>query len=194
MKSLFKKGYTPWNKGKKMPREIVEKQLKSRIGYKHSEETRKKLSESLIGKKTGRIPKSAFKKGNKPWNTGKKRPKFSDETLRKMGDSHRGSKCHLWKGGINPINNTIRKSLEYKLWRKSIFERDNYTCIWCGYKSNTKINGKSDICADHIKPFSIYPELRFAIDNGRTLCIKCHQKTDTYGYKVIKYEKNKISK
>ena len=86
----------------------------------------------------------------------------------------RGSRHRWWKGGITPINEAIRKSLEYKLWRKAVFERDKYTCIWCGYKGNK-------LRADHIKPFALYPELRFAIDNGRTLCIDCHETTDTYG-------------
>lgn len=67
-------------------------------------------------------------------------------------------------------------SQEYKLWRKAIFERDNYSCIWC--KSNIKLQ------ADHIKSFSQFPELRFAIDNGRTLCLECHKTTDTYGIKI----------
>ena len=91
----------------------------------------------------------------------------------------RGKNHHNWKGGITEINHKIRTSLEYKLWRKAVFERDNYTCIWCGLKSG---NGKAIILnADHIKPFADYTELRFAIDNGRTLCKDCHKKTGTWG-------------
>jgi len=78
-----------------------------------------------------------------------------------------------WKGGLTPLYKIIRNSEEYKLWRMSVFIRDNRTCIWCG--------SKKDIQADHIKRFADYPELRFAIDNGRTLCKECHKTTETYG-------------
>ena len=71
-----------------------------------------------------------------------------------------------------------RKS--YRDWRKAVFERDNFECIWCGSTENLN--------ADHIKPFAYFPELRFAIDNGRTLCKKCHRKTDTWGKGVYKYK------
>ena len=97
-----------------------------------------------------------------------------------MGLRQKGEKSHRWKGGITPINKIIRNSLEYKLWRKSVFERDNYLCIWGG-----KEHG-SDIQADHIKSFSEYPELRFAIDNGRTLCVACHKKTNNYAGRGMK--------
>ena len=91
-----------------------------------------------------------------------------------FGMNHREEKNWNWQGGITPLNDKIRHSLEYKLWRESVFARDNYTCIWCGERGG-KLN------ADHIKRFSDFPELRFAIDNGRTLCVSCHKTTDTYG-------------
>ncbi len=111
--------------------------------------------------------------------TGKLR-KHSLETRMKMRASARkGADSHLWRGGVNTADSSIRGSVEYKLWRTSVFERDNYTCVWCKTK-------KSPFNADHIKPLRFFPELRFAIDNGRTLCVPCHKTTDTYGFKVHK--------
>lgn len=77
--------------------------------------------------------------------------------------------------GITPINEKIRKSLKYEVWRKLVFKRDKYTCQECGF-----IGGYLN--AHHIKSFSKYPELRLDINNGTTLCTKCHKLTDTYGF------------
>ena len=79
-----------------------------------------------------------------------------------------------WKGGIKSLNSMIRSSKEFKKWREEIFKRDNYTCQSCGARS--KKNNYIRIEAHHIKPFATFPELRFIIDNGLTLCKKCHDK------------------
>jgi hypothetical protein len=107
------------------------------------------------------------------------------EWRKKLGDNYRGAKSKFWKGGVSPINELMRKSLEYRLWRKSVFERDDYTCLWCGTRGGKGI-GRVVLHADHIKPFSLFPELRFAIDNGRTLCVPCHKTTETYGVNINK--------
>jgi hypothetical protein len=95
----------------------------------------------------------------------------------KMVGKYRGKNNPGWIHGKYPENKRIRHTSEYLLWRTSVFMRDNYTCQVCGQHGG-KLN------ADHIKPFSLYPELRFAIDNGRTLCIECHRKTDTWGFRL----------
>lgn len=91
--------------------------------------------------------------------------------------SLRGAGNHRWKGGITPENHRIRTSLEYKVWRRSVYERDDYTCVECKQRGG-RLN------ADHVKPFARYPELRLEISNGRTLCVPCHRKTDTWGGRV----------
>ena len=161
------------NKKKKMSLEAIEKIRESKKYL--SEENRKNISEAQKGKKISIETRLKISNANR----GKKR---SEETRRKLRLSQLGEKSHLWKGGISEINNKIRTSLEYKLWRESVFKRDNYTCIFCLKKGGT-------LNADHIKPFAYYPELRFAIDNGRTLCLRCHKTTDNYAGKGFKRNK-----
>lgn len=74
-----------------------------------------------------------------------------------------------YKGGISPENLVIRNSLQMKLWRQDVFARDKYTCRECGLCGGS-------LQAHHIKEFAKYPELRFNIDNGITLCKNCHNK------------------
>lgn len=86
-----------------------------------------------------------------------------------------------WKGGVISINEKIRKSFEYEEWRKAVIERDFYTCQHCKKAGNY-------LEVDHIKPFSLFPELRLEISNGRTLCHSCHMKTYSYMNKYMKRE------
>lgn len=113
--------------------------------------------------------------------------KLSIERIQSHIKNRKGYNSHLWKGGKTIKSKIIRGSFQYKIWRTSVFERDNYTCVCCNRRN---IKGlKLVLNADHIKPFSLYPELRFEISNGRTLCIDCHKTTDTYGGKMLKYIK-----
>lgn len=98
-------------------------------------------------------------------------------------ERQKGEKSHRWQGGLTSENMTLRKGLDYKVWRESVFKRDNYTCQTCGEV------GKK-LTADHIKEWCLYPLLRFDVDNGRTLCRKCHQETENFSYKAYQNLKN----
>ena len=127
-------------------------------GYRPSAEAIKKQSQAMkghIGWNT-KPNKGSFKKGHIPINKGKPRPTIT-------GERHPN-----WKGGITAERIKAWHSLEYKKWRKTIFERDSYTCQIC-----QEVGGK--LVAHHIKGWAEYPALRYKIDNGITLCQECHK-------------------
>lgn len=142
---------------------------------------------------------TSFKKGSIPWNKGG--ADYSDETREKMrvaklgkpGNKKLGKKCpamqgekhHHWRGGRSRGYKTGYYSIEYKQWRKSIFDRDGYKCQVCG-----EVGGY--LTAHHIKSFANHPELRFEMDNGVTLCEECHKLTDNYKGKCEKKNKGGV--
>lgn len=94
------------------------------------------------------------------WNKRKKMPKLS-------GKNH-----YLWIINRNDIieKRRIRGSLDLKLWRESVFERDKYTCRECG------VSGVY-IEPHHIVPVRSDRSKLFNTNNGITLCRPCHIKT-----------------
>ena len=81
---------------------------------------------------------------------------------------------HLWTGKnkVPPWERTDRQqrsSAKYNAWRKSVYERDNYTCQDCGKRGGI-------LNAHHLKPFKKYKSLRYKVNNGVTLCESCHRK------------------
>lgn len=197
-RSEFMKGNSH-AKGRVMPDE--EKKKRSEIakkngagkwmkGRKMSEETKKKIGESLKGKpfsgtKADWNGKKHSNESKKKMSIARKGKKLSLETRRKISITNKKNreKSHLWKGGVTNKNKAIRNSSAYKIWRESVFTRDDHTCVICDKRGG-------ELNADHIKPFAYFPELRLDIKNGRTLCVSCHVKTDTYAQKANNYKEN----
>lgn len=152
-------GKIAWNRGKKMPEEM-------------------RLKRSLY-MKAHPVKGFGAKKGIKPSEEVRRKMSIAQKRIGNRPPIQRGKDCWNWKNGISKVNKTEKQYLmslqEYRLWRKAVFERDNYTCVWCGQRGG-RLN------ADHIKSWRDYPELRYAIDNGRTLCTDCHKKTASYGF------------
>lgn len=128
-------------------------------------EIRKKISESVTGfKHTDEAKKKISKAcmGNK-------------STLGKTG-----SDANAWIDGRTSKKHLLRGRVEWKTWRKSVFERDNYTCQDCGAVSK---KGLQVFLEPHHKTpvreliDTPHEECMFDINNGTTLCRECHMKT-----------------
>lgn len=144
-------------------------------------------------KKTSGSEKGWFKKGHKPWNKGKPLP---DEVREKVSQGckrtfqngrkkspkaysfPKGEKHPLWKGGNSRWYKEGYWTPEYHKWRQEVFERDDWTCQTCGNRCSKE--NPVYLTAHHIKSWARFPESRFDVDNGLTLCSECHKKTDNF--------------
>lgn len=128
------------------------------FGIPLSEETKRKLSEANMGRKA------------------------SEETKAKMSArvGRRGKDSNFWKGGITPVMKRIRHSKSYKNWRTLVYKRDDYTCQMCHVRG-----GKLE--AHHIRPVRDHKNdlLIYDVDNGITLCKRCHASLVHHEYDYI---------
>lgn len=79
--------------------------------------------------------------------------------------AHNGEFSPRWKGGITGEGKLERLRFGREV-RKTVLKRDHYACQMCGSKEHLQV--------DHIQSWSEYVELRFDINNCRTLCMSCH--------------------
>lgn len=76
-----------------------------------------------------------------------------------------GEKSNRWiKDRSKLAKKQIRNDYAYQEWRRLVWVRDGFTCQ---LKDN---DCKSKIIGHHILPWRDYPELRYEINNGITLC------------------------
>jgi hypothetical protein len=85
---------------------------------------------------------------------------------------HEG-KIIVWQGKPTPpfkrTDKQQRKTTQYVSWRNAVYERDNYTCQDCNVRGGV-------LNAHHLQGFKKHPKLRCKVENGITLCLKCHKK------------------
>lgn len=158
-----------------------DKQSQANRGQKRSIEARLKMSESQ---------KERFKN---PQN----HPRFGKGLI--------GNSNGMFKDGRTPLIVSLRHCKEYEDWRTLVFKRDSYTCQDCGQIGY-------DLEAHHIEAFSlifdtfinqynqfsiiedketlfrlaIYHKPMWDIDNGKTVCSKCHKCNYTTRPEVLK--------
>ena len=77
----------------------------------------------------------------------------------------------VWKGGPE-YSRAERATHEYNQWRSDVFCRDGYACAKCGAKNG--FGERIELNAHHIENWKDNPDKRYDIDNGITLCDKCH--------------------
>lgn len=198
-KGQFKKGHIPWNKGKSVRLNPAGEFKKGHIPWnkKGLVEKRCKYCGKIFFVKPSRAKRAKYCSHECYWKALRRgdykigfHGPHSEESRKKMSEAHKGktlSKEHrekislalkgrkmgaenpAWKGGISPLRNRRDIRKKEKEWAKKVYERDNYTCQKCG-KHGGRLN------AHHIYGFYEYPELRFNVNNGITLCPSCHAK------------------
>lgn len=169
IKTEFKKGRIPWNSGlkmmplsedrKKQNSEFMKRYRKTHPNPMDNPNTVEKMIKSCRGKLS---PKTT---GRNHWN---------------------------WKGGISSTRHRLQQSAKWKQWSREVFKRDNYICQKCG-KSKCILNAhhliihfveilncirswKKDLNIKYdIYEFALRFEPLWDINNGQTLCVKCHK-------------------
>jgi 5-methylcytosine-specific restriction endonuclease McrA len=151
---------------------------------------------SMLGKTLSKEHLAKIKANRTPptYRLGKR---FTVAHRNKLSAAKVGKRPWNWRGLTVRISTQIRTSVFYNKWRRSIFERDRFTCTLCHTKSGI-------LNVDHFpKTFSflllennittlqaaLHCEALWNANNARTLCFSCHKKTDSYGSRAIVYNR-----
>jgi hypothetical protein len=124
-------------------------ELEKMRAYRHTPEEIENIKKSLIGNQRGACPKPSLIGNKYGLGNGYTHMKYIGEEREEYLKDLEG-----------------RRTIEYLIWRRAVLKRDGYTCQACGSKENLE--------AHHLKGWILYPDLRFVVNNGWTLCIDCH--------------------
>ena len=168
-----------------------------------------KVDGSFAGKvfiKGNPAPKTAFKKGNVPWNKNKGQMFFCGTCKKKLRWGRKYCFEHSYtterkekfrqaklrnpprpmlglRGKLSPNwKGKNAKTPRIRLLRESMEYEEWRKAIFMRDNYTCQFCGQIGgyLNADHIKPFAFYPKLRFELSNGRSLCLDCHKTTHTF--------------
>jgi len=155
--SEARKGMSPPNKGTKGI-------------FKHTKEAKEKMSLAKMGNK--------YNQNKEPWNKGL----TAKDDVRVLSREKTGN----WNGGKSSLTKRIRYSFKYRQWRSDVFTRDDFTCQECDRRGGDLEAHHIKILADilefnDVKTFdqAMKCEELWNINNGITLCLRCHNLTKT---------------
>lgn len=154
-------------KGRKLSPEHKEKLSLVRKGVKDSpaQIERKRGNKYALGHKKSDEAKDKIRKGHIGL-------KVSKETLAKMSSAQFARWDRIGRKTYEKRYIHIRDK-KYLDWRTGVFTRDNWTCQTCSIRGVY-------LEAHHVKSWASFPECRYELSNGITLCKPCHTLTDNY--------------
>lgn len=195
-----------WNKGKIniYTNATLKKMSDARVGAswgRHTQKSRDEISKKQIGIGNSFYGKHHSIQTKERIGKMKRGVKIPDAVRKKMGDARRGVRRpdlvgknnHFWNGGRTTLYNKIIHLIEYRQWRSSVFKRDNFICQLCQYSRGKILNAhhiitRCQIIKKHniknVEEAILCTQL-WDINNGITLCKRCHE--TTYG-KENKFE------
>ena len=159
MKHIFIKGH-------KHSEETKRKIGIANKGRRHTREVCKKISISRIGKSSGmkgRRHTVVSKLKNSLWH---KKPESILKFIGNLPKNLKGENSSRWIKDRNKLKIDRQKSYDtkYKYWMLEVKKRDNWKCKI----SSSDCNGRLE--SHHILNWKDYPNERYNINNGITLC------------------------
>lgn len=145
-----------------------------------------------IGTTEGNISDRVKRYGLRPVNWS--HSLYTREGLKKKFPNGRfGKESSNWKDETTKLYNSIRTNKKAKEWRDSCLNRDKHTCQKCG-------ETKGRIEVHHIKQVALVIKMNnikttkeallcaelWNINNGQTLCRKCHEETESHNQGRLK--------